>query len=86
MEAEVQQEIKLAIVRCQEKGLVEADVLCTGILSRELNSDSRRSREWDQFEVGHAMAELGFEMSVTPSDLHRGWKLKPTPAALDDDL
>lgn len=75
MEKEVREEIALAINRCQQKGLFDRDVLGTGTLSRELNSYSRRSREWDLFEVGYAMAELGFEMAVTPITHLRGWRI-----------
>jgi hypothetical protein len=68
-------EIVLAMVRCKEKGNLERDVLSTQMLTNELNSSKSRTREWNPFDVGHIMAELGFDLSVTPITLRRGWRI-----------
>ncbi len=68
-------EIVLAILRCTEKGDLEGDILGTQVLTNELNSSKLRTREWNPFDVGHFMAELGFELSVTPFTLRRGWRV-----------
>jgi hypothetical protein len=71
-----QKEVLFAIAKRREKKLLEEDVVSTGILTKELNSNQSRSRDWDPFEVGIHMAELGFAMSVTPTTHQRGWLVK----------
>ncbi|HEX9239709.1 MAG TPA: hypothetical protein VF910_03550 [Candidatus Bathyarchaeia archaeon] len=71
-----QKEVLFAIAKCREKKLLEEDALSTGTLTKELNSNQSRSRDWDPFEVGIRMAELGFAMSVTPTTHQRGWLVK----------
>jgi hypothetical protein len=71
-----QKEVLFAIAKCKEKKLLEEDVVSTGTLTKELNSNQSRSRDWDPFEVGIHMAELGFSMSVTPTTHQRGWLVK----------
>jgi len=71
-----QKEVLFAIAKCREKKLLEEDVLSTGHSYHELNSNQSRSRDWDPFEVGIHMAELGFAMSVTPTTHQRGWLVK----------
>jgi hypothetical protein len=66
------EEVLFAIAKCREKKLLEEDVVSTGTLTKELNSNQSRSRDWDPFEVGIHMAELGFAMSVTPTTHQRG--------------
>ncbi len=68
-------EIFFAILRCKEKGSLEGDVLSTQVLTNELNSNKLRTSEWNPFDVGQFTAELGFELSVTPLTLRRGWRV-----------
>jgi hypothetical protein len=56
-----QKEVLFAIAKCREKKLLEGDAVSTGTLTKELNSNQSRSMDWDPFEVGIHMAELGFE-------------------------
>jgi hypothetical protein len=74
-----QEEVLFAIAKCREKKLLEGDVVSTGTLTTEMNSRQSRSRDWDPFEVGILMAELGFAMSVTPATHRRGWLVKAEP-------
>ena len=76
-----QEEVLAAIARCREKKLLEGDVISTGTLTKELNSRQTRSRDWDAFEIGILMAELGFAMSVTPTTQRRGWLVKEEQVA-----
>ncbi len=55
-----EEEVLIAIAKCREKKLLEGDVVSTATLTKELNSCQSRSRDWDPFEVGILMAELGF--------------------------
>ncbi len=69
----LKQEVISAILSCKEKNLFEHNVLSTSRLTRELNNQEFRSKEWDPFAVGMAMVELGFDMSVTSISNQRGW-------------
>jgi hypothetical protein len=60
-------------LRCNEKGSLEGDVLSTQALTNELNSNKLRTSEWNPFDLGPFMAELDFELSITPLTLRRGW-------------
>ena len=76
MTASLRKEVALTLVRCDEKRLLEGHVISTNHLTRELNSNEFRSKEWDPFEVSIAMTDLGFEMAVTPVTNFRGWKVE----------
>jgi hypothetical protein len=69
------QEIIFAIQACQEKMLCEQDVLSSHRLTKQMNSNSLRSRDWNIFDVDQLMVTLGFEMSVSPVSLSRGWRV-----------
>jgi hypothetical protein len=69
------QEIISATLTRKEKRLCEQDVLPSHRFTKQMNSSSLRSREWNIFDVDQLIVTPGFEMCVSSLNLGRGWRV-----------